>query len=82
MSQEMRRSARNKLSGGDAVCPVNPFDIASLESEAVTKLFNETTSYMQKIRIEVVAKGRGHRGQEEHCYNDWPNYADRHRPVC
>jgi hypothetical protein len=37
-----------------------------LESEAVTKLFNETTSYMQNIRIEVVTNGRGHRGQEEH----------------
>jgi hypothetical protein len=48
------------------MCPKKPFDITSLESEAVTKLFNETTSYMQKIRIEMVADGRGHRGQEEH----------------
>jgi hypothetical protein len=42
------------------------FDIASLESEALTKLFNETTSYIQNVRIEMVANGRGHRGQEEH----------------
>jgi len=66
MSQGMRRSPRKKLSGGDAVCPVNPFDITSLESEVATRLFNETTSYLQNIRIEVVAKGRGHRGKEEH----------------
>lgn len=43
-----------------------PFDITSLESETVTKLFNETSSYMQNIRIEVVSNGRGHRGKEEH----------------
>ncbi len=48
------------------MCSVNPFNIASLESEALIKLLNETTSYMQNIRIEVVANGRGHRGQEEH----------------
>jgi hypothetical protein len=45
---------------------INPFDIASLESEALTRLFNETTSYAQNIRIEVVANGGGHHGQEEH----------------
>jgi hypothetical protein len=48
------------------VCSVNSFDIASLESEAVMKLFNETTSHKQNIRIEVVASGRGHQGKEEH----------------
>jgi hypothetical protein len=48
------------------MCSVNPFNIASLESEVLTRLFNETASYMQNIRIEVVANGRGHRGQEEH----------------
>jgi len=37
-----------------------------LEFEAVTKLFNETTSYMQNIRIEVVASGRGRQSKEEH----------------
>jgi hypothetical protein len=66
MSQEMRRSVKKKFNAGPAVCSVNPFDIASLESEAVTKLFNETTSYMQNIRIEVVTNGRGHRGKEKH----------------
>jgi hypothetical protein len=44
----------------------NLFDIASLESEALTRLFNETTSYAQNIRIEVVANGGGHHGKEEH----------------
>lgn len=48
------------------MCSKKPFDITSLESEAVKKLFNETTSYMQNIRIEVVTNGRGHRGKEEH----------------
>ncbi len=66
MSQEMRRSVRKKSNGGPAVCPVYPFDIASLESETLTRLFKETTSYMQNIRIEVVTNGRGHRGKEEH----------------
>jgi hypothetical protein len=45
---------------------MTPFDIASLASEVLTRLFNETTSYMQNIRIEVVSNGRGHRGKEEH----------------
>jgi len=66
MSQEMRRSVKKKFNGGSAICSRKPFDITSLESEAVTKLLNETTSYMQNIRIEVVADGRRHRGQEEH----------------
>jgi hypothetical protein len=30
------------------------------------RLFKETTSYMQNIRIEVVSNGKRHRGQEEH----------------
>ena len=48
------------------MCSRRPYDITSLESEAVTRLFNETTSYMQNIRIEVVNDGRGHQGKEEH----------------
>ena len=48
------------------MCSVNPFDIASLESETLTKLFKETTSYKQNIRIEMVANGKGHRSKEEH----------------
>ena len=49
-----------------AMYSVNPFDIASLESEDLMKVFYETTSYMQNIRIEVVANSGGHRGEEEH----------------
>jgi len=45
----------------------NSFDIASLESEALQRLFHETTSYMQNITIQVIANGRGHRSQEEHA---------------
>jgi hypothetical protein len=52
--------------GTPAVCSVNPFDIASLESEALARLFKETTSYTQNIRIEMVANGKGYRGKEEH----------------
>jgi hypothetical protein len=66
MSQEKRRPVRNKFNGGLAVCSVNPFDIASLESEVVTRLFNETISYMQNIRIEMIANEKGHRSKEEH----------------
>jgi len=62
----MQRSVRKKFNGGPAVYSREPFDITSLESEAVTKLFNETTSYMQNIRIEVVASGRGRQSKEEH----------------
>jgi hypothetical protein len=45
---------------------VNPFNIASLESAVLTRLFNETTSYMENIRIEVVSSGKEHQSQEEH----------------
>jgi hypothetical protein len=44
----------------------NSFDIASLESEALQRLFYELTSYEQNIRIEMVANGRGHWSREEH----------------
>ncbi len=44
----------------------NSFDIACLESEALQRLFHEMTSYVQNIRIEMVANARGHRGREEH----------------
>jgi hypothetical protein len=48
------------------VCSTYPFDIASLESETLTRLFKETTSSVQNLRIEVVANGKGHRSKEEH----------------
>jgi len=44
----------------------NCFDITCLESEALQRLFHEMTSYVQNIRIEVIANGRGLRSQEEH----------------
>ena len=44
----------------------NSFDIACLESEALQRLFRELTSYVQNIRIEMVANGRGHWSREEH----------------
>jgi hypothetical protein len=49
-----------------AMCSTNRFDIASLESETLTRLFKETTSSVQNLRIEVVANGKGHRSEEEH----------------
>jgi hypothetical protein len=48
------------------MCSVNSFDITSLESEALTRLFDETTSYMQNIRIEMIPNGRSNRAGEEH----------------
>jgi hypothetical protein len=66
MSQEMRRPVRSKFNGIYLVYSANPFDIASLESEALTTLFKETTSYIQNVRIEVVAGGREHQGKEKH----------------
>jgi hypothetical protein len=44
----------------------NSFDITCLESEALQRLFHELTSYVQNIRIEMVANGRGHWSREEH----------------
>lgn len=46
--------------------PVNLFDITSLESQTLMKLFNETTSYVQNIRIEEVVGGRSHKGRVVH----------------
>jgi hypothetical protein len=62
----MQRSARKKSIGVPVVGCINPFDIASLESELLMRLFNETTSYMHDIRIEVVSSGKEDRGKEEH----------------
>jgi hypothetical protein len=44
----------------------NGFDIACLESGVLQRLFHEMTSYVQVIRIEVMAGARGHRSCEEH----------------
>ena len=45
---------------------IAPFDISDLECEALMKLFQETTSHIENIRIERVTNRRSHRGQEEH----------------
>jgi hypothetical protein len=67
MLHEVRRPVRGKFRGSYCpVCSANPFDIASLESETLTRLFKETTSYMQNIRIEEVARGRRDQGKEKH----------------
>jgi hypothetical protein len=63
MPQEMGRYVNYKLNGDSSE---ESFDIASLECEVLTKLFKETTSYMQNIRIEMVANEKGHRSKEEH----------------
>ena len=39
----------------------NSFDIASLESGPLEKLFDEVTSFVEDITIEVFVKERGHR---------------------
>ncbi len=44
----------------------NTFDIASLESEALQSLFDETTSYVRNIRIQMIANRRGPGSREEH----------------
>jgi hypothetical protein len=64
--REVRICGKKIQMEAPAMCSVNPFDIASLESEALTKLFNETTSYIQSIRIEVVANRGSHRNRGEH----------------
>ncbi len=42
------------------------FDIGCLESEEVKKLYCETTSYVQGIRIEAVSERKGHGNREAH----------------
>jgi len=49
-----------------SVRSIVPFDISDLECEALMKLFQETTSHIQGIRIEIMINRRRHRGQEEH----------------
>ncbi len=44
----------------------NGFDIACLESEALQRLFHDTTAYVQNVTIQVIADKRGDRSQEEH----------------
>ena len=44
----------------------NSFDVASLESGPLEKLFDEVTSFVEDITIEVFVKERGHRSREEH----------------
>jgi len=56
LTPEMNRSVRS----------IVPFDISDLKCEALMKLFQETTSYIQDIRIEMMASRRSYREQEEH----------------
>jgi len=44
----------------------NSFDIASLGSEALQRLFGETTSYVQNVKIEVIGNRKACRSREEH----------------
>ncbi len=44
----------------------NALGIGCLESEALQRLFRETTSYVRDITIEVIPNARGGRSQEEH----------------
>ena len=44
----------------------SPFDIRCLESEGLTKLFNETASYLQRINIEMVSCKEGEGNGEKH----------------
>ena len=48
------------------VTSVVPFDIHELESETLVKLFMETASHIQDIRVERVTNGKRHAGREEH----------------
>jgi hypothetical protein len=49
-----------------ASMPAVPFDITSLKSETVVKLFQETKSYIGGVKIEVITNGKNSRGREEH----------------
>jgi hypothetical protein len=43
-----------------------PFDVCSLESRKLTALFREATSYVSRIRIEMIRKRNGHPCIEKH----------------
>ena len=43
-----------------------PFDVGSLESQELARLFNEVSSHVQRIRIEMVPCRGSHRSREEH----------------
>ena len=49
-----------------ALMPTVPFDICSLESEAVTRLFQETKSHIGSVKIEMVTNGKPSWSQREH----------------
>jgi hypothetical protein len=46
--------------------PASPFDISSLESEAVTRLFQEVSSHMRGVKIEMITNRKHARNQKEH----------------
>ena len=43
-----------------------PFDVRSLESQKLARLFSEVSSHVQRIRIEMVPCRGSHRSREEH----------------
>ena len=47
--------------------PASPFDISSLESEAVTRLFQEVCSYVTGVKIEMITNRKHARSQKEHA---------------
>jgi hypothetical protein len=46
--------------------PASPFDISSLKSKAVTRLFQELSSYMRGINIEMIGNRKHAQSQKEH----------------
>jgi hypothetical protein len=46
--------------------PASPFDISSLKSKAVTRLFQEVGSYVRGVKIEMITNSKHARSQQEH----------------
>ena len=46
--------------------PASSFDISSLESEAVTRLFQEVSSHIRGVKIEMITDRKHARSQKEH----------------
>ena len=62
----MTESVQTELTKDVFVLHKTSFNIACLESEALQRLYHETTSCVQNVKIEVIGNGEGRRGREEH----------------
>ena len=54
------------LNKNPALLSKNNFDISSLESEALQRLYHQTTSHVQNLRMEIISNKKDHWSRETH----------------